>query len=266
MMKLVGIVNITEDSFSDGGLYLETEKAVERCGTLVGDGAAILDLGAASSHPDSRPVSPHEEIRRLAPVIHHVRGFGAKISIDSYHPEVQRFAIGEGVDYLNDIQAFSEPAMYDALASTECGLILMHSVQRSGRATRIESEPVRLFDEILEFFHERTRALMRAGIDRNRMILDPGMGFFLGSNPEASFSVLKRIPDLKKEFHLPILISVSRKSFLGVATGREISRRGAATLAAELHAVLSGADMIRTHDVAALADALKIWGEIQNAI
>jgi len=264
-VQLMGIVNITEDSFYDGGLYLKTEDAVERCKTLVEQGAAIIDLGAASTHPDAQPVPPAEEIKRLAPVIHHIRDLGAKISIDTFHPEVQRFAISEEVDYLNDIQGFPDESLYEELAAAKCNLIVMHSVQRKGKATRVESDPQMLFDEILEFFYKRTEALMKAGVDRSRFILDPGMGFFLGSKPESSLVVLKRLNLLRTEFDLPVMVSVSHKSFLGMLSGREPKERGAATLAAELYATLNGAEYIRTHHVAPLHDAMKIWCAIDES-
>jgi len=264
MLKIFGIVNITEDSFSDGGLYLETEKAVDHCKKLVKDGVDVLDLGAASSHPDSKDVSSAEEIERLAAVIHHIKNLGTKISIDSFQPEVQKFAVSEGVDYINDIQGFPFIEIYDTLAASECSLVVMHSIQRLGRAVKTESDPEKLLDEILAFFEERVSALTRAGIDKKRIILDPGMGFFLGSNPESSLIVLKNLKQIKHEFHLPLMVSVSKKSFLGMITKREVKDRGAATLAAELYAALHGADFIRTHDAAALKDAYGLWKAINN--
>lgn len=264
MLKIFGIVNITEDSFSDGGLYLETEKAVSQCMRLAKAGVDVLDLGAASSHPDSKDVSHEEEIRRLAAVIHHVRNLGIKISIDTFQPEVQKYAVSEGVDYINDIQGFPFVEIYDTLAGAKCDLVVMHSIQRLGRATRTESDPEKLLDEILAFFEERIGALTRAGIDKKRIILDPGMGFFLGNNPESSLIVLKNLRQIKHELHLPVMVSVSRKSFLGMIAKREITERGPATLAAELYAALHGADFIRTHDVAALKDAYAVWKAINE--
>ncbi|MDH5656690.1 MAG: dihydropteroate synthase [Spirochaetia bacterium] len=264
MVKIFGIVNITEDSFSDGGLYLETEKAVDHCRKLTVDGCDVLDLGAASSHPDSKDVNTEEEIARLAAVIHHIKKPGVKISIDSFRPEVQKFAVAEGVDYLNDIQGFPFTESYDFLADAKCSLIVMHSIQRLGRATKTESDPEKLLDEILAFFEERIASLVVAGIDKKRLILDPGMGFFLGNNPESSLIVLKNLKQIKHEFHLPVMVSVSKKSFLGMITGKEVKDRGPATLSAELYASLHGADFIRTHNVSALKDAVNVWKSIQS--
>jgi dihydropteroate synthase type 2/dihydropteroate synthase type 3 len=264
MLNIFGIVNITEDSFSDGGLYLETEKAVDHCKKMAASGADVLDIGAASSHPDSKNVSSEEEISRIAAVLHHIRDLKIKISIDSYQPDVQKFAISEGVDFLNDIQGFPFVEIYDTLAEAKCGLIIMHSIQRLGRAAKTETDPEKLLDEILAFFEERVNALSKAGVDKKRMILDPGMGFFLGNNPESSLVVLKNLKQIKHEFHLPVMVSVSKKSFLGMLTKREVMERGPATLAAELYASLHGADYIRTHDVAALKDAYRVWKAINE--
>ena len=256
---LLGIVNITEDSFSDGGRYLATEVALAHARKFAKDGASVLDLGAAASNPDAKPVAPAEEIARLAPVVAALKEDGLTVSIDSFSPEVQRWALGQRIEYLNDIQGFPDPGLYPALACAGARLIVMHSVQQRGRATRVGVAPGEVFDRILRFFEDRIAALEKAGVARDRLVLDPGMGFFLGSQPEASFTILRRLPDLKRTFALPVLISVSRKSFLRTLTGRAAAEAGPATLAAELFAVCQGADYIRTHDPAALADGLAIW-------
>ena len=257
--KILGIVNITVDSFSDGGRYLTPETAISHAHMLARNGASILDLGAAASNPDAEPVAPAVEIARLAPVVDALNKVGLAISIDSFAPEVQRWALERSVDYLNDIHGFPDPALYPALADAETGLIVMHSIQQRGRATRADIAPGGIFDRILRFFEDRIAALERAGVARSRLILDPGMGFFLSNWPDASFAVLRRLPELKSAFGLPVLISVSRKSFLRKITGRAPAEAGPATLAAELFAVYQGADYIRTHEPAALADALAVW-------
>jgi dihydropteroate synthase type 2 len=256
---ILGIVNLTEDSFSDGGRYLAPEAALAHARKLAKDGASVLDLGAAASNPDAKPVAPAEEIVRLASVVAALKEENLAVSIDSFAPEVQRWALAQRVDYLNDIQGFPDPGLYPALAGAGAKLIVMHSVQGRGRATRTDVAPGEIFDRILRFFEDRVAALEQAGVARDRLVLDPGMGFFLGSRPEASFTVLRRLPELKRVFGLPVLVSVSRKSFLRRTTGRAAAEAGPATLAAELFAVLQGADYIRTHDPAALADGLAIW-------
>jgi dihydropteroate synthase type 2 len=256
--RIVGVVNMTEDSFSDGGLYVAPEDALAHAGRLRSDGADIIELGPASSHPDAERVSAEEERRRLAPVIERLIAERVPVSIDSFLPDTQRFAVAHGVAYLNDVQGFPERALHPLLADAECRLIVMHSVQRRGPATKVVTDSAAIWAGIERFFDERLTELQAAGIAPERLIIDPGLGFFLGSNPEPSLVVLARVRQLKARFGLPILVSPSRKSFLRTLTGREIAQIGSASLAAELHAAWHGADYIRTHDVAALHDALAV--------
>lgn len=256
-MKILGIVNITEDSFSDGGAFLAPDAALAHARALAND-ADILDLGAASSNPDAVPVPADVEIARLAPVVDALKKDGRAISIDSFAPEVQRWALAQGIDYLNDIRGFPHPEIYGELASVNARLIVMHSVQQDVRASRVEIAPDAILDRVLQFFETRIATLTKSGIARARLILDPGMGFFLGANPEASLTILKQLPRLRAAFGLPLLVSVSRKSFLRKITGRDARQAGAATLAAELFAIRQGADYIRTHEPVALKDALAV--------
>ena len=261
---LFGIVNITEDSFSDGGHYLDPADAVAHARALLTAGAQVIDLGAAASNVDAQPVSAAEEIRRLDPVVAALAAEGVQISVDSFLPEVQRFAIARGAAFLNDIQGFPDPSLYSELAAASCRLVVMHAVQGRGRAQRVELAADEVWDRIYDFFGERLAAFERAGIARKRLILDPGMGFFLSSWPEASLRVLAGLGRLKRDFGLPVLVSVSRKSFLRAITGRaSASETGAATLSAEIYAAEMGADYIRTHDPGALADALKIMAALR---
>ena len=211
-MKILGILNITTDSFSDGGKYLAPAAALAHADSLLADGADIIDIGAASSHPDAEPVPPDVEIARLAALIPALHDVGASLSIDSFAPEVQAFALEQGVDYLNDIHGFPDPALYPALARSQAKLIVMHAVQGHGIATRVDVAPEAIFERIQAFFEWRLPALTDAGIAPDRLILDPGMGFFLGTNPQTSLTVLERLPDLAQAFGLPLLVSVSRKS------------------------------------------------------
>jgi dihydropteroate synthase len=186
------------------------------------------------------------------------------ISVDSFAPEVQRWALARGVAYLNDIQGFPFPELYPELAASSAKLIVMHSVQRLGRATRVKVPPEEIYDRIVAFFEQRVSALTAAGVARERLILDPGMGLFLGTLREASFTALRHIADLKGRFGLPVLVSVSRKSFLRRLVDREVAVSGPATLAAELFAVRQGADYIRTHDPRALKDLLFVLEALGN--
>jgi dihydropteroate synthase type 2 len=259
-MKIFGIVNITEDSFSDGGRYLETAAAIAHARQLIEDGADVIDLGAASSNPDAKPVAPEVEISRLAPVVEALKGEGIAISVDTFAPAVQRWALAQDVDYLNDVRGFPNSELYPLLANSNATLVVMHAVQEGGPAVRTIKVPAAsLPDRILSFFDQRIAALVAAGIARERLILDPGMGLFLGTDADGSFSVLRDLPRLKQAFGLPMLVSVSRKSFLRRLTGCGKEDAGAASLAAELFAALHGADAIRTHEPRPLKDALAVW-------
>jgi len=263
VVKLFGILNITPDSFSDGGRFLAPDAALAHAQTLIDGGADVLDLGGASSNPDATPVAPEVEIARLAPVVAALRERGVPLSIDTYSLAVQRWALAEGAAYLNDIQGFPEPALYPALAASPARLVVMHSVQGMGQATRVHVPAGEIVARVCAFFETRIAALTAAGVARERLILDPGMGFFLGTDPETSLEVLRAIPRLKREFGLPVLISVSRKSFLRRITGRPAAEAGAASLAAELYAARMGADHLRTHAPGPLSDALRVWRALE---
>src|SRR5437763_8369679 len=256
---LVGILNITEDSFSDGGDYLDPAAAIAQARRLVAGGADIVESVAAASNIAAKPVSAEEEIRRLEPVIATLKRDGVPLSIDAFQIATQLFALAHGVDYLNDIQGFPDPAIYPDLAATRCRLVIMYAAQGRGRARTLDLGPEEVWRHIHDFFAERIPQLERAGIARERLILDPGMGLFLSSRPESSLRVLRGLEELKRIFGLPVRVSVSRKSFLGRLTGRgDPAGLSAATLAAELYAARHGADLIRTHDPAALRDALTV--------
>jgi dihydropteroate synthase type 2 len=254
--RIVGIVNITEDSFSDGGRYLDPAAAVAHARYLRAEGADIIELGPAASHPDSAPVSAAKERRRLAPVLEQLAVDGIPVSVDSFVPETLRYAISAGAACLNDIHGFGDPGLYPLLAASQCRLVVMHAVQAAGPATRVTTEPAAVRDGIYRFFDRRLAALQAAGISRDRLVVDPGLGYFLGSSPGPSLAALAGIRELKAAFGVPVLVSPSRKSFLRALTGRDVIRSGPATLAAEIFAAWQGADYIRTHDVAAARDAL----------
>jgi dihydropteroate synthase type 2 len=256
-LHIVGILNLSADSFSDGGRYDTLERAVTHGRALVASGAWGVDIGAVSSHPDSAGLAPEAELAALLPVIDALQADAIRIAVDTFASDVQRALAGR-VAMLNDIRGFPDPAVWPVLADASCTLVVMHALQ-DGRADRRGSDPERIVDRIERFFDERLEQLVGAGISEERIVLDPGMGFFLGSDPRSSVAVLQAIPRLSSRFGRPVYISVSRKSFLGnLLGGRSVAARGPATLAAELHAVSAGAAWIRTHDVAALHDALTI--------
>ena len=263
-MKILGILNITSDSFSDGGRYLEPGAALFHAQAMAQMGADIIDIGAASSNPDAVPVAPEVEIARLSAVVPELQAKGLSLSIDSFAIDVQRWALGEGVDYLNDIHGFPDAALYPELAKSAAKLIVMHMVQEKGVAVRTEVPSAEIFDRVTAFFDRRLKALTDAGVARERLILDPGMGQFVGTDPENSLILLRRLPELKARYGLPVLVSVSRKGFLRKLVNRPAQEAGAASLAAELFAEATGADYIRTHAPGALRDGLKTLKTIGN--
>jgi dihydropteroate synthase type 2 len=256
--QVVGILNLTQDSFSDVGRFLDPSAAVAHALRLVAEGAAVVDVGPAASNPDAVSISPAEEIRRLEPVLDALVSRGVVVSVDSWQVETQRYALTRGVAYLNDIRGFPSAELYADLARSRCRLVVMHAVRPGPTATRESVDRRGLLDRVADFFAERLAALESAGVSGERIVLDPGMGYFLGGDPEASLVILRALPDLKARFRHPLWISVSRKSFLGAITGRGVGERGPATLAAELWAVARGTDYVRTHDVRALCDALAV--------
>ena len=273
--QIVGIVNITRDSFSDGGRFLDPDRAVEHALALAEAGARVVELGPASSNPDAAPVPDALQIARLKPVLEalaRVRaGAGApsarlRICVDATPTAVLRFALAAGVDWLNDVRGFPDEGLYDELASATAELVVVHSLGGSERAGREHATPREVLDSIERFFSQRLTALVKAGVREERLIVDPGMGFFLGRDPNASLAVLARIPALRARFGRPVLISVSRKSFLRTLTGSGLDAIGAATLAAELFAARAGADWIRTHDVRALRDGLCIERALESRV
>ncbi len=261
---LFGILNITADSFSDGGRYLEPDAALEHARALMAEGADVIDVGAASSHPDAEDVGAVREIERLARVVPKLVAAGVPLSIDSFEPDVQLWALGQGVQFINDIQGFPHTDIYPALASASAGLVVMHGVQGRGLAKRMDVPADGIWARIFDFFDARIAALEAGGISRDRLILDPGMGFFLGTDPQVSLTVLREIGRLKAHYGLPVLVSVSRKSFLRALTSRNLADIGPATLAAEMFAAGAGAGYIRTHAPGAIRDALAVSAALKS--
>lgn len=261
--QILGVLNLTRDSYSDGGRFLDTEAALEHARALWAAGATMIDVGAQSTHPEAELVGADEELRRLAPVVERLVAEGMRVSVDTFEPAVMWSVLELGAHAINDVTALRTPGALDALSRARCNVILMHSTSAQARARRDQVDASDWIARVREFFVERIAACEQVGIPRHRLTLDPGMGLFLSSAPEASFEVLRRIGELR-ELGLPLCVGVSRKSFLGTLLGRDVHERGAATLAAELWCARAGVAWIRTHDVRALKDALRVTAAIEG--
>ena len=255
--RVMGIVNITPDSFSDGGRHGNTQAALAHCERLLKEGADILDLGGESSRPGAEPLPLDEELTRVLPVLQGALSMGVPVSIDTYKPEVMRTALGLGADIVNDIFALRHSGALDAVAShPACGVCLMH-MQGDPQAMQRQPTYGDVLVETRDFLAQRAQALVDAGVLKERLVLDPGIGF--GKTAAHNWALLSRQRELLA-LGYPLLIGWSRKNTLGVLTGRAVADRVAASLAAALAAVQNGASVLRVHDVAATVDALKVWG------
>ena len=262
MVQIVGILNLTSDSFSDGGRYLETGAAIAHGERLVEDGAHWLDLGAESSNPAGTRVPDEVQVARLDPVLRHFVAAGVQVSVDTHRPAVMQAVLDRGAGMINDVTALGTSGAAGVLARHPgVPVVLMYSRNAGPRAEAVPRPHRDLVPELLDFFRARLAAAGADGVDPTRVILDPGMGFFLGSNPEPSLWVLKHLGALG-ELGRPLYVSTSRKSFIGTVLGRPPAERGPGTLASELWAAQAGVAFIRTHEVRALADALAVWTAI----
>lgn len=261
--RVMGIVNVTPDSFSDGGRFVSTRTALEHCEQLIREGADILDIGGESSRPGIAPVSLDEERARVMPVVREAVKFGLPISVDTYKPEVMREAMDLGADIVNDIWALGQPGALDVVAAhPSCGVCLMHM---HGEPQTMQRSPM-LGDavpQVRDFLHERSEALKARGVSVSRICWDPGIGF--GKTVEQNFALLARQRELLHEGY-PLLAGWSRKSSLGSVTGAPINERVVPSVAAALLSVDRGAAIVRVHDVKETVAALKIWGAAQSAL
>ena len=254
--RVMGIVNVTPDSFSDGGQHLTASAAMRHCEQLLADGADILDIGGESTRPGAAAPSAGDELARVLPVLRHAVGLGVPVSVDTSDPAVMRAALDLGVDIVNDVRSLRRPgAMELLLAHGQAGICLMH----------MRGEPHDMADhavygdvvaEVRAALAERLDQLVSAGIAPERVVLDPGIGF--AKKPEHNLALLSRQTELTG-LGRPLLVGWSRKGTLGLITGRPVQERLAASVAAALAAVARGAAIVRVHDVAATVDALKVW-------
>ena len=258
---IMGIVNLTPDSFSGDGLAVDTRRAIAHAWTLIEEGAEMLDLGAESSRPGAIPASLEEEMDRLLPVLDALAECGVPISVDTYKPEVMQAAIDHGAAMINDIFALRRPGALEIVAKSNCAVCLMHM---QGEPLTMQQSPVYhdVVGEVRGFLAERVAAALTAGIEHRRLVLDPGIGF--GKTLEHNLALLAQLEDTAFD-GLPILAGISRKSMLGAITGRSVGERLAASIVAALIAAQRGARILRVHDVAATRDALSVWHAVEAA-
>lgn len=256
----MGIVNVTPDSFSDGGRHLARDAALTHAHRLLEEGADILDIGGESTRPGSLPVSVQEELDRVMPVIEGLQGIPIPVSVDTVKPEVMRAALAAGASMVNDIAALQQPGALEAVTESKAAVCLMHM---KGTPQTMQEQPHYgdVVREVMDFLRERIAAAEAAGIARGRLVADPGFGF--GKVLEHNFALLRRLEEFC-ELGVPVLAGLSRKSMLGKITGQEVEHRLAASLAASLLAVQRGASIVRVHDVRETADVLKVLKTVNS--
>jgi dihydropteroate synthase len=257
---IMGIVNITPDSFSDGGKFLDSGRALEQARQLIEDGADILDIGGESSRPGAQPVVVDEELRRVLPVLEKLVELPVPVSVDTCKPEVMRRAIDAGAAMINDIFALRAQGALDAVADSSVAVCLMH-MQGEPRTMQHSPQYSDVVGEVEIFLTERAAAAVAAGIERDRIVLDPGFGF--GKTPQHNLELIRALPRLR-EAGYPLLAGLSRKALFGKIVGREAAERVHASAAGALLAAQRGASIVRVHDVAATRDCLLVLRAIDD--
>lgn len=252
-VQVMGIVNVTPDSFSDGGLYLDADAAIAHGRRLLAEGADILDVGGESTRPGAAAVPAEEELRRTEPVVRALAADGAAVSIDTSKVAVAEAALDAGAEIVNDVTAFvAEPELADLCAERRCGVILMH-MQGTPRTMQEDPAYDDVVDDVKAFLAERIGLAVSRGVAEDRIWVDPGIGF--GKALEHNLELLRRLGELR-DLGRPILIGTSRKSFLGKLTGREPADRLGGTIASNVVAMVNGADAFRVHEVREVREAL----------
>ena len=257
---IMGVVNITPDSFSDGGNFATTKTALARVRQLIDEGADIIDIGGESTRPGALGVALDEERRRVLPVLEQLAGGAVPISVDTQKPELMREAIAAGAALINDIDALQSPSALAAVVSSDVAVCLMH---KRGTPADMQVDPHYddVVAEVLAFLDRRVRAAHAAGITSERIVIDPGFGF--GKTLEHNLELLRHL-DRFGVTSAPVLAGLSRKGMLGRLTGRDVNDRVFASVAAAVIAVGKGARIVRVHDVAATRDALAVWQAVEN--
>ncbi|HEY8606344.1 MAG TPA: dihydropteroate synthase [Noviherbaspirillum sp.] len=257
---VMGILNVTPDSFSDGGRFQALDSALSHAEQMIADGVDIIDIGGESTRPGSRPPPLEEELRRVMPALYALRDCGKAISIDTREPRVMRAAVDAGADMVNDVNGFRAPGALSAVNQGESALCIMHML-RDPQTMQAAPHYDDVVAEVGAFLRERRAAAEQAGIVPERLCIDPGFGF--GKTLVHNLDLLRAVGDLRDNCGLPVLAGLSRKSMIGSITGKPVGRRGAGSVAAALAAVARGAAIVRVHDVAETVDALKVWQAIQ---
>ena len=253
---VMGILNVTPDSFSDGGKFQSLEFALSRAEEMVAAGVDMIDIGGESSRPGAPALPLQEELQRVMPVLYALRDLGKPLSVDTYKPVVMREAIIAGADMINDINGFRAPGAIDAVKGSDCALCVMH-MQSAPQTMQHNPRYDDVVDEVIGFLRARVEALTTAGVERERICIDPGFGF--GKTVEHNYALLHNIGRMQDELGLPVLAGLSRKSMIGAVTGKPLEQRLAGSLAGALAAVAQGARIVRVHDVVETVDAFKVW-------
>lgn len=259
---VMGILNVTPDSFSDGGRFNALELAISHAEQMIADGVDIIDIGGESTRPGAPPVSPEEELDRVMPVIYALRDCGKPLSVDTRRSLVMREALEAGADMINDVEGFRDPDSLAAVSDGDCALCIMHM---KGQPQSMQQAPHYddLFAEVRDFLRARVDAAVAAGIGKERICIDPGYGF--GKTVEHNLKLLAWQAELQQQVGLPLLAGLSRKSTIGQVTGKPVEQRMAGSVGAALVAAEHGARIIRVHDVAETVDALKVWQAVRRA-
>ncbi|HET6265235.1 MAG TPA: dihydropteroate synthase [Usitatibacter sp.] len=257
---VLGIVNVTPNSFSDGGRFLDASHAIAHGVALVAEGADLVDVGGESTRPGAEAVPAEEELRRVIPVVAALVREGVAVSVDTMKPEVMRAAIDAGCAVVNDVNAFRAPGAIEAVARGGVGVIAMHM---QGTPTTMQQAPhyEDVVAEVASYLHERAQALEAGGVARDDIVIDPGFGF--GKTLEHNLALFRSLPALAA-LGYPLLAGVSRKRMIGEITGRALAERAAGSVAAALLAVQNGASLVRVHDVRETVDALRVWRAIES--
>jgi dihydropteroate synthase len=257
---IMGVINVTPDSFSDGGRFFSVTAAVAHARQLIAEGADLLDVGGESTRPGAAVVTLDEERRRVLPVLEALADAGVPLSVDTQKPELMREAVAAGAAMINDVNGFEAPGALAAVAGSDCAICIMH---KQGNPQTMQQAPqyTDVVAEVCDYLRQRIAAAEQGGISRERVVIDPGFGF--GKTLDHNLELLRRL-NVIAALAVPVLAGLSRKSMIGKLTGREAGDRLSGSIAAALFAVQRGAAIVRVHDVAATRDALAVWHAVNK--